>query len=427
MARVVVLGAGVMGLAAAYHAAKYGHQVTVLEADKVAGGMAAHFDLDGLDIERFYHFVCRTDRATFALLDELGLGNAVQWRPTSMGYFYDGRLHGWGDPLSLLRFPHLSLVAKFRYGLHAFLSMRRRHWRDLDDQKAVDWLRRWVGDEAYDRVWRKLMELKFHRFADNVSAAWIWARIRRAGQSRRNLFQEELGYIEGGSQTLTDRLVQRIVELGGVIHLSTPAELVEVGNGAVKGVRTASGYFAADRVVSTVPLPLIPNLIPDLPAPALDAYRRIANIGAICIVHKLRRRLSPHFWINVNDARMDVPGMIEFSNLRKMEPAHVVYIPYYLPLDHPLFTQADDALIERTRGYMKLINPELADGDFLAARVGRLRYAQPVCPPGFARTLPPVRSPIDGLQIADTSSYYPEDRGVSESVQMGRTMAEDIS
>ncbi|MET0362412.1 MAG: FAD-dependent oxidoreductase, partial [Sphingobium sp.] len=61
MARVVVIGAGAMGLAAAYHAANAGHVVEVLEAGAEPGGMAAHFDFDGLSIERFYHFVCKTD------------------------------------------------------------------------------------------------------------------------------------------------------------------------------------------------------------------------------------------------------------------------------------------------------------------------------------------------------------------------------
>jgi len=68
MSRVLVIGAGAMGLAAAYHAVKAGHDVTVLEAAAEAGGMAAHFDLGGISIERFYHFVCKADRPTFELL-----------------------------------------------------------------------------------------------------------------------------------------------------------------------------------------------------------------------------------------------------------------------------------------------------------------------------------------------------------------------
>ena len=83
MKRVAVVGAGAMGLAAAYHCAKAGHAVEVLEAGSEPGGMAAHFDFDGLSIERFYHFVCKADRPTFDLLREIGLGDAMRWRPTA--------------------------------------------------------------------------------------------------------------------------------------------------------------------------------------------------------------------------------------------------------------------------------------------------------------------------------------------------------
>jgi hypothetical protein len=40
--------------------------------------------------------------------------------------------------------------------------------------------------------------------------------------------------------------------------------------------------------------------------------------------------------------------------------------------------------------------------------------------------LPSVQTPIDNLQIADTSFYYPEDRGIAESVRLGRYMAERL-
>src|ERR1700733_15724282 len=108
MAHVVVLGAGAMGLAAAYQAVANGHQVTLLEAAPEPGGMAAHFDLAGLSIERFYHFVCKADEPTFTLMQELGIGDKMRWRSTSMGYFIGGKLPKWGDPVSLLRFPLLN-------------------------------------------------------------------------------------------------------------------------------------------------------------------------------------------------------------------------------------------------------------------------------------------------------------------------------
>ena len=73
------------------------------------------------------------------------------------------------------------------------------------------------------------------------------------------------------------------------------------------------------------------------------------------------------------------------------------------------------------------MNPELTREDIIAAHAARLRYAQPVCEPGFAAKIPPVETPILGLQIADTCYYYPEDRGISESVRFGREMAEHVA
>ena len=98
--RIVVVGAGAMGLAAAYHACKAGHAVTLVEAGPEPGGMAAHFDFGGLSLERYYHFVCKPDAPTFALMQELGIGDKMRWRSTSMGYFVGGRLHKWAT-----RFP----------------------------------------------------------------------------------------------------------------------------------------------------------------------------------------------------------------------------------------------------------------------------------------------------------------------------------
>jgi protoporphyrinogen oxidase len=98
-----------------------------------------------------------------------------------------------------------------------------------------------------------------------------------------------------------------------------------------------------------------------------------------------------------------------------------------MPVTHPKFTRSDDFFRTEGFGYLKLINPALGDDDLIASYVGRLRHAQPVCPPGFAAMLPPVQTAIAGLQIADTCFYYPEDRGIAESVRLGKTMAERIA
>jgi len=98
-----------------------------------------------------------------------------------------------------------------------------------------------------------------------------------------------------------------------------------------------------------------------------------------------------------------------------------------MPVTHAKWGWSDAALIEEAFGYLRRINPELTEADIIAVHAARLRHAQPICAPGFAARIPPIQTPIAGLQIADTAFYYPEDRGISESVRLGKEMAARIS
>jgi len=415
-----------MGLAAAYHALKLGHQVTVFEGDRVAGGMAAHFDFDGLSIERFYHFICKADRATFDLMAELGISDKLIWRDTSMGYYVDGRHYRWGDPLALLAFPKLGLLDKLRYGLHMFLSTRRRDWSALEHVNAKDWFMKWHGRRAYEVLWRRLFDLKFFEYADDISAAWIWTRIKRVGTSRRSVFQEQLGYIDGGSEALIEALVGAVEGRGGNVRLGARVSQITSEAGRVTGLVVDGERLAFDAVISTVPTPFVSALVPGLSDAAKARYDAIRNIGVVCVLLKLAKPVTRHFWLNVNDAGIDIPGIVEFSNLRKL-PDTVVYVPYYMPQTHPKFTRSNEAFVAEAYGYLRKLNPALQPQDLKASQVGRLRYAQPVCPPGFLAKLPKVQTEIAGLQIADTCFYYPEDRGISESVRYGQLMARAVT
>ena len=425
MANVAIVGAGAMGLAAAFHALKAGHRVSVFEADKVAGGMAAHFDFDGLSIERFFHFICKPDYPMFELMGELGIADKLVWRETSMGYFIDGKHYTWGDPWALLTFPKLDPISKFRYGLHMFLSTKRKDWSALENVSSKEWFLRWQGKRAYDTLWRRLFELKFYEYADNVSAAWIWTRIKRVGVSRKSLFQEELGYIDGGSEVLIEALVKAIVGAGGEIRLGAQVSEITCESGRATGLVVDGVAHSFGAVVCTVPTPYVTRIVPGLSAQAKAKYEAIGNIGCVCVALKLAKPITRHFWVNVNDPTIDIPGMVEFSNLRRL-PDTVVYIPYYMPQTNPKFGRPSEAFVEESFGYLRKLNPALQPGDLKASHVGRLRHAQPLCEPGFLSKIPKVQTEMAGLQVADTCFYYPEDRGISESVRYGKLLAQGI-
>jgi len=424
--RIAVLGAGPMGLAVAYQLAKDGCQPVIFEADDRVGGMAASFDFNGLIIERYYHFHCISDEAFEEVLHELGIHDHLKWVTTRMGYWYKGKLQPWGTPWALLRFGGLGIVAKIRYGLHTYFSIKRNKWEKLDQIDAASWIRRWVGKRAFDVLWRDLFDYKFHHLAENVSAAWIWSRIRRIGRSRSSIFREKLGFLKGGSQTLLDALSTAIEEDGGQINLRSRIEKVVIEDNKVRGVQVNNEFHAFDKVISTIPVPYLSQIIPDLSEDVKKKFNALENIAVVCVIVKLKKPVTDFFWVNTNDPSMDIPGLVEYTNLRSLEN-HIVYVPFYLPQTHHTFLESDSEFQKKVTSYLKLLNTNLEDDDIIDVKVNRYKYAQPICQPGHLTNLPPISLPIDGLWAADTSYYYPEDRGISESIALGRQIAKEVN
>jgi protoporphyrinogen oxidase len=422
---IAIIGSGPMGLACAYHLLKTGHNVVVYEKADRIGGMSACFDFDGMTIERYYHFICRTDGALFDLLDELELTSKLRWRDTRMGFFHDGVLHKWGDPFHLLMFPKLDLISKLRYGFHIFMTSRIGNWDKLDKRDAISWLKKWVGSKAYDLLWDYLFELKFYEHKSRVSAAWIGTRIKRMARSRKNLFTEHLGYLEGGSDTLLTALAERITAMGGTIRYNAGVDRIIADSGSVQGVVVGNEEHSYDGVVSTVPLPYVPRIAPMLPVETTDKIDAIGNCAVVCAIVKLRTQLTECFWLNVNDPDMDIPGLIEYTNLYPMNHS-VVYVPFYVPHSHPKYAADDASILDEVFGYFCRLNPQFSKEWIMAAQVSRYEYAQPICGLNFYDQLPPMQSPIQGFVMADTSYYYPEDRSISESVRIGTTLAKLI-
>jgi protoporphyrinogen oxidase len=224
---------------------------------------------------------------------------------------------------------------------------------------------------------------------------------------------------------LVQALVGAIEAGGGQVVLSTPVERIMTNGGRVTGVLAAGIIQPADAVICTVPTPFVPALVPDLAEHASQAYRAIVNTGVVCVVLRLARSVSPHFWVNINDPDIEIPGIIEFSNLRPC-PDHIVYVPYYMPASHPKWSWTQAEFIDEAFACLARINPAVKRDDLITAHVARLRHAQPICPPGFQAQLPPIQTAFAGLQIADTCFYYPEDRGIAESVRLGQMMADRI-
>ncbi|MEE7546090.1 NAD(P)/FAD-dependent oxidoreductase [Xanthomonas sp. Kuri4-1] len=429
MSKYAIVGSGPMGLMAAMELLDRGHAVDVYERDDRIGGMSAQFDFDGLLIERYYHFICKTDYPLFALLERLGLSDRLHWTDTKMGYFYDGKLYPWGTPFALLQFPHLGPIDKLRYAMHVMYTKGIKDWSALDRENARDWITRWIGRNAYKVMWEKAFALKFFEYQNDLSASWIGTRIKRVALSRRNLLNESMGYLEGGSAVLLEKMSAEVRRRGGRILLSQSIEEVVSTDGKVTGIRTPDGEQPYEAVISTAPIQYVPKMVPGLPKAFADQVGTIENIPVACVILKLSQPISENFWMNISDERISIPGLIEYSNLNsgKGPGEHVVYAPYYMPKTHPKWEWSNQQLIDEVISYLPMINPAFKPQWVLATHCHRYEYAQTICPPGFQGMLPPMKTPLQGFYMADTAYYYPEDRSINESIAVGKTLAEIAS
>ncbi len=430
--RVVIIGGGLAGLAAAYDLGKQGLRVTLLESSTDLGGLASAFALNRVPLERFYHFVCRADHDLVQFAQELGIGSKLHWRETRTSFFHHGRMFAFGTPFDLLRFAPVPPVQRVRFGLNILHSRYRREWQTLDQVPARDWLIASIGKEAYNVIWDPLLRVKFGEFHSQISAAWIWHRIWRVATSRQRIWEREsMGYLEHGSTTLVDAVMQKLGECPSVqVRCGARVSRIVIEEGRARAVRLEDGEsIPCDSVISTTPLPILLQMAPDLPPGYREQLARVEYIGVVCMMLKLRSPLTNSFWINTNDPRISFNGFIEYTNLnprRDLGGSHIVYIPFYLPVTSERFGRRDADLFAEYTTALQCIVPSFNPDGVEEYQVFRERYAQAICHTGFAKLVPSHQTPVENLYLTDSAQFYPEDRTISAAIRLGRRVAKMV-
>lgn len=428
--KVAVVGGGIAGLSTAYFLARAGIHVELFEATDELGGLARSFEYEGQRNDLYYHFFCLDDHAILELGAHLGVADSFRWGPAATTFYYEGKLYPFTSATDLLSFDPLPLSARINMGLRALSWTRADDWQRLDQLPAHVWLEQQLGRRAYDVIWSPLLTMKFGKYRDHVSAAWIWHRIHRVAASRQGLRREQvMGFIDGGMQTILDAIQQAILDHGGRIHLNAPVQQV-IGRdgGGIRGLRVHGKEHLFDAVVMAVPLP---QLVPLLPS-SLGEYRarlsRISFVGVACIAVHLRESITGSFWCNVNDSRIPYSGFIETTALNPDAGSGdtLVYVPHYLAVDHPRFSYSDQTFRAEFERVLSMMRPGMSPDAVRSFRVFRSAYAQAVCPPGFSQHVPATATPMQGLYLIDSTQLYPSDRTVSGTVELSHRVADQV-
>ncbi|WP_116367346.1 NAD(P)/FAD-dependent oxidoreductase [Parahaliea mediterranea] len=428
---VAVIGSGFTGLAAARDLARAGHPVTVIEADGHVGGLAGAFqpdeNVEAEPLDRFYHHWFTSDLEVMALIRELGLEDAVATEASLTGVYYNRRITRLSTPLDLLRFTALPPLDRLRLGWLALRARRVKDWRPLEHLTAAQWLRSMAGERVYRVMWEPLLQGKFGRHADAISAVWIWNKLKLRGGSRAKSGAEQLVYVRGSFARLAEAICADIQAHGGRVKTHSAAtELIPLARGGWE-IRGPWGSERAARVIATTAPPILADLIDGWAAPhTLASLRRINYLANICLVLVLDRSLSSTYWLNVNDPGFPFVGVIEHT--RFQSPAHyggrhIVYLSRYLPQDDPLLDLCADDFLHFAIPHVQRMFPAFDQRWIQRHHVWRALWAQPIVERHYSQFIPPVEGLAPDLYLCSMAQIYPEDRGTNYAIRAGRDLA----
>jgi protoporphyrinogen oxidase len=346
-----------------------------------------------------------------------------------MGLFYNGAMSPLSDPMALLRFDGLGPADKARFAIASagFKWASPNRWKALENESVDEWLVKRYGRRTYEVLYEPLLRLKFREYAAGVSAAWMWARLWRLARSRTLMQRERIGYLEGGSAVFVDHLERDLLGRGVEIRTGCAVDGVDFDGGRAHALCCGGDTISCNDVISTIPAPALHALSDGLGGAYWDRLGRLQNIGVVVILLRLERRFSPHFWLNISDPRIDLAGVIEYTNLNPcpyLAGDALLYIPQYVNSSHPLFTAADDELVARHARFLGLINPDFDASSIKEWWVHRDRFSQPICRLGFTKDAPSMRTPIDNLFVTESHQLHPHDRSISGSSDLGEGVAD---
>ena len=448
-----MIGAGVAGLVAGHRLAEAGHAAHVYERWPGLGGQAATLDVgQGHLLERYYHHLFTSDRHIADLYAELGMPDELEWRPSSVAFFVDGKSWPFVGPLDLLRFRPLSIASRLRMGVAVLLLQRRhRDVRPFENETAREWVLRALGRQAWEKVWGPLLQGKFGDRATDISMAWLWSKLTVRRQIKGDEARQELlGYPRGSWETLYERLKESIESRGGRVMIDRPARRIArrdneflVEPGAPDSFRAghdprtfppAEPLEAYEAVIATVPSDIFDQLLdPDLAeAVGAEYLKRLHSIEyhtALCLLLELDRQFTPFYWTNIADDELPFVGLIEHTNFIEPERyggRRFLYVANYLEAGHPMLSLHIDELLDRYEPGLRKVNPDFSREWIKERWLFREPAAQPIVTRGYRERIPPFDTGVPGLILANTTQIYPEDRGTNYSVRLADQAVEAL-
>jgi protoporphyrinogen oxidase len=430
MKKIAIIGAGYTGMIAAAALADHGFDVTIFESNNKVGGMTETFDIYDTKLEYFYRHIFKSDSYCIDLIKELGIEDKLIWPKTKMGYYTDGKMYEFGNPISLLKFKPLNFIDKFRLGISILRLKAIKDYKKLEDISAYEWLKKNAGKTAYEKIWEPLLISKFGNEYKNISMAWMWGKIVLRGSST-DVDGERLGYIQGSYQVLTDA-VEKMLDRKNVkiIKNTMIIDITKEQNTYTITDNEKKQYREYDIIASTVAYPILVKIASSLLSDKeKEKMNTIQYTAARIMVLFLKKSFMDFYWLNNGNKEIPFGGIIEHTNMINKDVYDgktVLYISNYMFPEDKLYHVSDEELLREYIFMLKKINDKFDESDIITYKVHKENYAQPLIIKKYSDLIPEISTECAGLYIASMPQIYPEDRGLNYAIRLGKQLANKI-
>ena len=354
----------------------------------------------------------------------------MKWVETKTGFFSGGCLHSMSSTWEFLTFAPLNMWQKLRLGGTIFLASKLTNWRRLEQIPVTTWLRRWSGRGAFESIWMPLLRSKLGEAYRRTSAAFIWAHISRMYKARRTgLKREMFGYVPGGYGRVLDRMAQTLAEAGVEIRVGARVQSAVADGPAVRVAFGADEFEEFDRVVFTVPAPLVAQSCPTMDEEECERFADVEYLGIACASLLLRKPLSPYYVTNITDAGIPFTAVIEMTTI--VDPAELgghslVYLPKYIAADDELYHASDESLQEQFLAALEKMHPQFSRDDVLAFKIARTRFVMALPTLNYSQRLPPMKTSVPGIYVVTSAHILKGNLNVNETIQIAEEAMEGV-
>lgn len=415
--KIAIIGAGFTGLAAAYRLSQQGHEVVVFEKGNLPGGLAVGYHHKGWDwtLEKYYHHWFTNDASVLGLAKEIKFPISIKRPKTSV--YVQGKLYQLDSPLSLLTFPKLTIFERFRMAETLALLRYNPFWKHLEKVKAASYLQSAMGERAYKMLWEPQLVNKFGHFSDTISLAWFWARIKKRTPS--------LAYPRGGFLAFA-KAVQKAAEAEGA-HFFYESDVTAIVSKNGKVEVTVGKTQVFDKVLITLPSFPLMKLCPQLPEDYKHKLQKLEGLGAMTVVLRLKKQFLTDntYWLSMCDTASPIMAVVEhtnFMNKKYYNNEHLVYLGNYLPTTHPFYEMTEKQLLKEFHPTLEMLHPGY-EKDIIGIDVFKTPFAQPIIPVNYSKIMPPLKTPLENIYLANIQQVYPWDRGTNYAVELGEKVA----